>query len=187
MQLRCTTAGTTSASTLNCSSNNVGDSITDGSVVWAVESLGTQFASVSHAHSASDITSGVISIANGGTGATTASDACANIGAVRSVDGIRADDNGNVNTIVTKGDNYIRYESGLQICWGQQEMSNNYTLTFPQPFANTNYGITLIHVDGADTTVNYIIGSGYTTTNCIVKINNAYTPKTSYIIIGTWK
>lgn len=79
LQLRCTTAGTTSASTLNCSSNKAGDSITDGSVVWAVESLGTQFALASHNHSASNITSGAVPVANGGTGATTAKQARENL------------------------------------------------------------------------------------------------------------
>ena len=38
-----------------------------------------------------------IPISNGGTGATTASDACANIGATRSVNGVNAGDDGNVD------------------------------------------------------------------------------------------
>lgn len=64
---------------LNCSSNKAGDTITDGSVVWAVETLGVQFAQSSHTHDAVNI-SGILPIANGGTGATTAANARTNLG-----------------------------------------------------------------------------------------------------------
>ena len=52
----------------------------DGNISAAV--AGTDYAAASHNHSASNITSGTISIARGGTGATSASSALSNLGAV---------------------------------------------------------------------------------------------------------
>ena len=70
LQLICTASGTTSTNELDITYKAVGDTITDGTVTWVV-------AKRNHFN-----TSGALPIANGGTGATTASDACANIGAL---------------------------------------------------------------------------------------------------------
>lgn len=83
--LICTTAGTSGATDLDISANTEGDTITDGTVVWKV---------VKRNYLGSD---GVLPIANGGTGANNASEACANLGAVRTVNGKEPDAGGNVN------------------------------------------------------------------------------------------
>lgn len=106
-----------------------------------------------------------LAIADGGTGANNASDACANIGALPTAGGIMTgaikwDNNellGNssgsltwagkvVERINAIGKNYIRFESGLQICWGNTEITgdNNATstVTLPIAFKNTNYSVT---------------------------------------------
>lgn len=110
----------------------------------------------------------VLPIANGGTGATTASNACANLGAIRSVNGVNADDSGNValaklvadtkellaksdgtltwdgkeiDRINSSGDNYIRYENGIQICWNNQVKHETWW-TFPMPFKVTPGAVT---------------------------------------------
>lgn len=57
---------------------------------------GSQWKTVNSRTNAADIY-GTVPIASGGTGATTAKDACANLGAVRSVNDIPADANGNVD------------------------------------------------------------------------------------------
>lgn len=70
LQLICTASGTTSSDDLDISSNQIGDSITDGTVTWVV---------VNRNYLGSD---GVLPIANGGTGANNAIEACANLGAL---------------------------------------------------------------------------------------------------------
>lgn len=65
--LTCTTAGTSDAADLDISANTEGDTITDGTVVWKV---------VKRNYLGSD---GALPIANGGTGATTAKQARANL------------------------------------------------------------------------------------------------------------
>lgn len=181
MQLRCTTAGTTSSSLLDCSSKKAGNSITDGSVVWTVESIGAQYANASHTHdyaaashnhSASNITSGTLPIArggtgqtsaaavrnalglgnttgalpiaNGGTGATTAAAARANLG---------------IKDIATEGSDYIveTYQNGTEWYrkyasgWVEQGgflTTNAVTqITLLKPYANTNYGIQITGED----------------------------------------
>ena len=109
-----------------------------------------------------------LAISEGGTGANNASDACANLGAVRSVNGSNADASGNValaklvadtkellaksdgtltwdgkeiDRINSSGDNYIRYENGIQICWNNQVKHATWW-TFPMPFKVTPGAVT---------------------------------------------
>lgn len=43
-------------------------------------------------------------------------------------------------TTVSHGSNYVRFGNGLQICWGA---GNNGQWTFPVPFKDANYGLTM--------------------------------------------
>lgn len=92
--------------------------------------------------------------------------------------------------VVGKGDGYIRYSSGLQICWGWATLNgaiteNNKKVTFPVAFktkprvittANANAGNAFIVV-GWETETNFTIG----TTGAVL------TGGTSWLAIGWWK
>lgn len=81
------------------------------------------------------------------------------------------------------GSNYIRFESGVQICWGTVSNSaNNTTITFPKAFLNTDIGFsptaisqtTPVYIHGRATT-HFVIGGTYT----------GYS--THWTAIGRWK
>ena len=50
--------------------------------------------------------------------------------------------NNSIVTTVSRGSNYVRFGNGIQICWGYAG-SNEQLITFPQPFKDTNYSITV--------------------------------------------
>lgn len=92
--------------------------------------------------------------------------------------------------VVDKGDDYIRYSSGLQICWGWAMLngaitSTNKLVTFPVAFkskpriittANANAGNAFIAV-GWETETNFTIGTSGAASN----------GGTSWFAIGWWK
>lgn len=86
---------------------------------------------------------------------------------------------------------YVRYSSGLQICWGYVSLNGSLTatnkrVTFPKPFTmvpailttfNANIGYTPIGI-GWESTTAFSIGT----------MNNAQTTShTSWIAVGPWK
>lgn len=84
-----------------------------------------------------------------------------------------------VLSIADQGNNYIRFDSGIQICWG--EIGNgNTTVTFPHPFVNTNYSI--VACNNTSSFIPPYINNKQTTSATISsdKPNN-------YIVIGKWK
>ena len=219
----------------------------------------SKFALASHTHRAGNITSGTLPIANGGTGATTASDACANIGALPLSGGamtgneikratnddlliVRGGDdyttgaslavygkdfadnragafrliahdgtnvvdfygrpNGDltwnskkVELINSGGSNYIRFESGLQICWGIFNVSANgkyAQVTYPVAFYNTPSGISIQDINSTTTWtepyLNYLVYSR-SATGFKISINQTVSSDNglSYIASGKWK
>ena len=103
-----------------------------------------------------------------------------------------------VEKINSSGSNYIRYESGVQICWGKTSNlssanADTYTdITLPVAFANTDYSVSL---------TTYIVSGGWnshsfaiankTTTSMRAQLRNlnstAYVCYFMWIAIGKWK
>lgn len=93
--------------------------------------------------------------------------------------------------VVASGYNYVRYASGLQICWGDVHLNGpltatNKRITFPVAFSavpallttyNANIGNTPIGIGWEDTT-SFAIG----TMN-----NSGSTGRTTWIAVGSWK
>ena len=154
-----------------------------------------------------------LAIADGGTGANNASDACANIGALPTAGGIMTgaikwDNNellGNssgsltwagkvVERINTIGKNYIRFESGLQICWGNTEITGNNnatsTVTLPIAFKNTNYSVTGTGSFGklvSDISFGLVTIPTITTSNFTCKKLFGEKSTFRWVAIGYWK
>lgn len=81
-----------------------------------------------------------------------------------------------IETIVSSGSRYVRFGSGLQICWG----AGTGEQVFPQPFRDTDYMI-------ADSDLTYHKYEGMWTTNKTTtqfKINNSSSAQ--WIAIGYW-
>ena len=46
----------------------------------------------------------------------------------------------NTNLLISEqGENYIRYNNGIQICYGTLTVNNSTTLTLPMPYKDTSY------------------------------------------------
>ena len=90
---------------------------------------------------------------------------------------------GSIIITVSHGDTWIRFGNGIQICWGYVG-PNEQLITFPQPFKDTLYSIT---VTGGNVKnepqATMIRDDTRTTTN--VKVYCAYLGK-NYMIIGYW-
>lgn len=78
-----------------------------------------------------------------------------------------------VNSI---GSNYIRFDNGIQIVWGQfGNITDQQTITFPVPFAHQYYGLVADKCVCQNwSNVSFVAGS----------VTSQYV---SYICIGTWK
>ena len=96
------------------------------------------------------------------------------------------DNSQNDNSIVTTtshGSNYVRFGNGLQICWGFTG-GNEQLITFPQPFKNRNYTITVTGINNKNEAYATVIRDE-TKTSTGVRIYCAYLDKT-YIAMGYW-
>ena len=87
-----------------------------------------------------------------------------------------------IETIVSSGTHFLRFGSGLQICWGATGLGNQ-TVTFQQAFKDTNYSI---NVTGNYTQTS---GSAFTfqnksTTRCQIHSSNEIS--TNWVAIGYW-
>lgn len=114
------------------------------------------------------------------------------LGAVRSVDGISADDNGNVNTIVAKGDNYVRFESGLQIVKGTIicQHGQETVVSMALPYVNGDSFVVNATCSQLSFGVSFKITTGKqtATTFCIKQDNDvSVSMSVSYTAIGWWK
>ena len=100
----------------------------------------------------------------------------------------------NVERVNASGTNYIRYESGLQICWGDLPVSgsavSDATATLPQAFkSNTSYNIVTGRFWAYSKDENYIVKS-MTATNFVWSTIGTITTNSHayrYIAIGFWK
>lgn len=94
--------------------------------------------------------------------------------------------NKDVERVESKGSNYIRYASGLQICWSGEiavTADGSYQWHYPLPFASFNYGVSVLSNNDA------IRSSGWESSNVQIKVKGLTVSKAFYIIlaIGLWK
>ena len=91
--------------------------------------------------------------------------------------------NYSIVTTESHGDTWIRFGNGLQICWGFAG-ANEQLITFPQPFKDTNYSITVTgRNDKNEAYASVIRDDSKTTTS--VRTYCRYLV-TNYIAIGYW-
>ena len=112
---------------------------------------------------------------------------------IGSPDGRLVWDNKEIERVNSSGSNYIRYESGLQICWGETQditASGNYTITYPVSFVSTsNIIVTIGRWWVASSTEDYYLHDS-TATNIIlttIGVVGSGAHKYIYIAIGRWK
>lgn len=102
---------------------------------------------------------------------------------VRSVNGVDADDAGNVTDVAEKGNDYIRFTNGLQICFNGTSTSSGLKVTFSKPFSVRP----AVFVTGWENThgwgVRDLSTTGFTLL-CSVTDSNQWC---DYIVIGFWK
>lgn len=100
----------------------------------------------------------------------------------------------NIERIESSGTNYIRYVSGLQICWGAMNVPgaavNDETITFPMPFKDgSSYNITAGRYWAYSKDENYHIksqsGTGFTWSTIGTVSTNSHSYR--YIATGWWK
>lgn len=95
----------------------------------------------------------------------------------------------NIDYVVEQGNNYMKFKSKKLICWGTSPANvGEGTITFPKPFANTDYVITATDSLGLANPTDYaerhcIIGS-YTTTGFNYEIFKDTDRFVSYMAIG---
>ena len=104
-------------------------------------------------------------------------------------------------TIVAKGNtilgvNYIKYNSGILICWGTTTPSSKGTLIIlPTPFVNTNYSVGATNNTIKNNQIRALATTNYTTTSFMTfgqysQSNSGYTDADvtfTWIAIGLWK
>ena len=99
-------------------------------------------------------------------------------------DGTLTWDGKNVERVNASGTYYIRYESGLQMCWGQVNASTaGTTVTFPVAFANTDYKV-------MTSSGGYSINEGQssrTTTGFHIDSSSGANAELYWFAIGFWK
>lgn len=90
-------------------------------------------------------------------------------------------DNKQIERVNSSGTNYIRYENGLQICFGLVTAGAR---TFPVAFKDTNYSIVIS--DTGSSLVSWAAGTK-TTTGFTAYASNSTNTNAQYIAIGKWK
>lgn len=99
-----------------------------------------------------------------------------------------------VELVNSSGDKWIRYENGLQICWGFQSISSSTKITYAVPFTDN----VIVQVGGKYVGSSYYVAipdSNKTTCSfTVVKISSglvelppADAPSFSWLAIGRWK
>ena len=101
-----------------------------------------------------------------------------------------------VEQVAGIGDGWIRFQSGVQICWGEVVIPSNQwsiTGTFPVAFSATSYKVTGNYTDGytnGEAVVGICAVSSTTFQVCVrnaVQGNFNFQRNVCYIAIGTWK
>lgn len=84
----------------------------------------------------------------------------------------------------SSGDNYIRYNSGILICWGRVSTdANGAEWTFPVPFKDTGYAVSVLARGGSAS-----VNSTYEPlSNTKMKVRNSEYYGSTVCAIGRWK
>lgn len=134
--LKCTTAGTTSADELDISGNNVGDTVTDGTVVWQVCNRTSDVTSVNG--KTGDVVVGEVTdlSISGRTVTVTFADSTTKTLTTQDTD------TNNISASSVGASGYTKFSNGMQIVWTSKSVSGWLTdnkITLPKAFADTNY------------------------------------------------
>lgn len=100
--------------------------------------------------------------------------------------------NNSIETIVSSGSNYVRFGSGIQICWFYPQISgsgkSNQTLTLPVAFNNTDY-LALVQQTGDSPTNDYtntLSIMSKTTTNFVIRKAMGESMYLQVLCVGYW-
>ena len=90
----------------------------------------------------------------------------------------------NVDAIEEQGDGYIRYSSGLQICWGLQlaTTTTDSSIIFPKAFIRDGFHQVSVSVSGQSPNM-YALGWS----EVYVYVANTNTGAITYTAVGWWK
>ena len=112
------------------------------------------------------------------------------------IDGTLTWDNKNVERVNASGTNYIRYESGLQICWrnGASFNTDGTQIVFPVPFKDATYSVNVTG-RGLTTSTNIALlkvttkdSAGFVAMAVVTSNISSFTGGSlDYIAIGLWK
>ena len=99
-----------------------------------------------------------------------------------------------VEQLNSNTNNYIRYESGLQICWGNtygSGTSSYKTVTFPVPFKDDNIGVSVVSGSVTSTTnqISFQVSvSSGTSFSFVMSIGSAWSDGLArWVAVGFWK
>lgn len=96
-----------------------------------------------------------------------------------------------VERVNSKGVGWIRYENGLQVCWGYAATSTNnmFKITFPVPFLDKNYAVSALPTWGNSPTIpSLAVKDGETdSTNTYFTFLGTTHMGFKYIFVGYWK
>ena len=92
-----------------------------------------------------------------------------------------------VERVTTSGPNYIRYESGVQICWGySQPNSTQRPLTLPMPFMDVSYVVVPTAFWGSTSNIPTTAYGNKTNTGFTLYVSDSVA-YADWIAIGRWK
>ena len=95
-----------------------------------------------------------------------------------------------VERVNSSGDNWIRYENGIQIVWGSDTANSdktNKTVTLPVAFANIDYAIEMTRISGIDNGTDYAIWLRGNPTTTSFRFYGTASTSMRWLAIGKWK
>lgn len=105
-------------------------------------------------------------------------------------DGTLLWDDTHVERIISSGDDFIRFASGLQLCWGYSGVPNLYTvINLPKAFADPNYRVALTRLAGSAANNSCVFQTNIdrTTTSFKAVDPDGGGTGAEWIAIGKWK
>ena len=91
----------------------------------------------------------------------------------------------NVDLIEEIGNDYIRYNNGIQICWGEENNVDNNHTTSIYPFLNTDYTIIATQLNKSSVWNDNMKVFNRTTSS--FRVNTGGTTSYCWFAIGRWR